>query len=257
METSCNSKFLNSPYHQALLQWNVYNSRDMPAPVQSPYYNEEVYNIIRSANNKNLPVASMKTKDWYQFILSSILHEPDTDTLIPCRVELRFPQNDWMKTWALARLRGLSSVSCSFLWQLIHQLLPVRERLERILPTVDSATCQVCDTGERDSLLHALVLCPNSSAISNWLMSGLRRYTMDLTAEKMLLLDFAPRDVLPHEELPLVWFTAEVLQRLWKRRRDGRACRLYEMRAEMEAAVNLMRRTKFSAMAPVLDAMME
>ena len=55
----------------------MYNSRDMPAPVQSPYYNEEVYNIIRSANNKNLPVASMKTKDWYQFILSSILHEPD------------------------------------------------------------------------------------------------------------------------------------------------------------------------------------
>ena len=88
-------------------------------------------------------------------------------------------------------------------------------------------------------------------------MSGLRRYTMDLTAEKMLLLDFTPRDVLPHDELPLVWFTAEVLQRLWKRRRDGRACRLYEMRAEMEAAVNLMRRTKFSDMAPVLDAMME
>ena len=62
---------------------------------------------------------------------------------------------------------------------------------------------------------------------------------------------------LPHDELPLVWFTAEVLKRLWKRRRDGKVCRLFEVRAELEAAVNLVRRTKFGIMAPLLDSMME
>ena len=60
---------------------------------------------------------------------------------------------------------------------------------------------------------------------------------------------------LPHQELPLVWFTAEVLQRLWRRRRDGRVCRLYEVRAELEAAVNLVRRSKYEAMATFLDLM--
>ena len=71
--------YMHSLYHQALLQWNVYNGRDIPASVQSPYDMYTIksykYNIIRSANNKNLPVAIMKAKDWYQFILSSILHE--------------------------------------------------------------------------------------------------------------------------------------------------------------------------------------
>ena len=248
---------MHSLYHQALIQWNVYDNREMVEPVQSPFYSEEVYNIIKSAINKNLPIATMITKDWYNFVLSSILHEPDTDTLIPCRVELRFPQNDWTKTWSLARMKGLSSDSCSFLWQLLHQLLPVRERLERILPTVDSPICQVCGTGDTDTLLHALFLCPSSSPVSNWLMTGLQKFTNDLTAEKVLVLDFSLSEVLPHQELPLVWLTAEVLRRLWRCRRDGRACRLYEMRAELEAAVNLIRRTKYDGMAPVLDTMLE
>ena len=89
------------------------------------------------------------------------------------------------------------------------------------------------------------------------MVTGLRKHTIDLTVDKLLLLDFTPAAALPHEELPLVWFTAEVLKRLWKRRRDGKVCRLFEVRAELEAAVNLVRRTKFGSMAPVLDIMME
>ena len=97
----------------------------------------------------------------------------------------------------------------------------------------------------------------DDGTVANWMMTGLRKHTIDLTVEKLLLLDFTPAVDLPHDELPLVWFTAEVLKRLWKKRRDGKVCRLFEVRAEMEAAVNLMRRTKFGSMAPVLDIMME
>ena len=207
------------------------------------------------AKDKDLQIATMATKEWYNFILSSVIYEPDMDNLIPCRVELRSPLNDWMKTWSLARMKGLSSESCSFLWQLIHQLLPVRERLEKILPTVDSPSCQDC--GAIDTHLHALLICPSSSPVSNWMMTGLQKFTNNLTAEKVLLLDFTLSEALPHGELPLVWFTAEVLRRLWRCRRDGRICRLYEVRAEMEAATNLVRRSKFGSMAPVLDEMMD
>ena len=133
---------------------------------------------------------------------------------------------------------------------MLHQLLPVRERLERILPNVNSSTCQVCDTGAVDTLTHALATCPSSSEVFNWMAEGLERFTTGLTREKVLLLDFTM-------ELPLVWFTAEVLQRLWRRRRDGRVCRLYEVRAELEAAVNLVRRSKYEAMAAILDLMID
>ena len=201
-------------------------------------------------------VGTMLTKNWYDFILSSLLYEPGTETLIPCRVEIRNPLNDWSKSWSLARLKGLSSDSSSFLWQLLHQLLPVRERLERILPNVNSSTCQACDTGAVDSLSHALATCPTSSEVFNWMLDGLKEFSTDLTREKVLLLDFTVSGNLPHEELPLVWFTAEVLQRLWRRRRDGRACRLYEVRAELEAAVNMVRRSKYGDIAVTLDLMM-
>ena len=190
------------------------------------------------------------------YILLSLLHEPGTETLIPCRVEIRNPLHDWSKAWSLARLKGLSSESSSILWQLLQQLLPVRERLERILPNVNSSTCQACDTGAVDTLSHALATCPASSEVFNWMLDGLKEFTTDLTTEKVQLLDFTMSGHLPHEELPLVWFTAEVLQRLWRRRRDGRVCRLYEVRAELEAAVNMVRRSKYGDIAVILDLMM-
>ena len=170
-------EFLHSSYHPALVEWNVFKNHDISEPVSSPYYSQEIYNIIQSANDRDMTIATMKTKDWYNFILSSVLYEPDTESLIPCRVEIRNPANDWPNSWSMSRLHGLSSDSSSFLWQMLHQLLPVRERLERILPNVNSSTCQVCDTGAVDTLTHALATCPSSSEVFNWMAEGLERFT--------------------------------------------------------------------------------
>ena len=65
-----------------------------------------------------------------------------------------------------------------------------------------------------------------------------------------------PDNVLPYEHLPLVWFTAEVLRRVWRRRRDGKQCSLFQIRAELEAEVNIVRHSRFGEMAVVLDLMM-
>ena len=68
-----------------------------------------------------------------------------------------------------------------------------------------------------------------------------------------------PDNVLPYEHLPLVWFTAEVLRRVWRRRRDGKQCSLFQIRpirAELEAEVNIVRHSRFREMAVILDLMM-
>ena len=198
---------------------------------------------------------TMTTKDWHNFLLHSLLYEPDTEELIPCRVEIRNPLNDWSRSWSLSRLNGLSSDSTSFLWKLLHQLLPVKERLERILPTVTSPICQVCELGVPDSLPHALAYCSASSPVFNWMMAGLGNFTRELTVEKVLVLDFTLTEPLSHQELPLVWFTAEVLKRIWKCRQDGKPCRLGEIRANLEAQTNLILRSKYGDMVPVLRQM--
>ena len=256
IETSCHRDYHHSLYHQALLSWHVYNDRTIPDPDKSPYYTVEFYNIIRSAIDNNLKIEIMTSKDWYNFILSSILIEPGQDMLVPCRSEILFPDNDWQKSWSLARMKGLSSDSLSFLWLMLHGLLPTRDRLNRILPTVTSATCRHCDTGQDDSPKHALALCSASSPVFNWMFAGISMFDSTVTVDKLLLLDITPDNPLPHDELPLVWFIAQVLRRLWRHRRDGRQCRLFDIRAELEAEVNLVSKSRYSDMVVILNQMM-
>ena len=47
IETSCNQNFINSQYHIALLEWNVFDNTAITPPVQSPYYTQEFYNVIK------------------------------------------------------------------------------------------------------------------------------------------------------------------------------------------------------------------
>ena len=169
----------------------------------------------------------MSCKEWYEFVLQSEIAELGPDgapRLVACRVELQLPQHDWSRSWGLARLNGLSSSSISFLWKLLHQLLPTRERQSRILRGDNSAVCQVCDSGEVDNILHAFAKCSRSKVVFDWMKTGLDKFAEDLTAEKILLLDIKLSTNLPFNELPLVWFIAEVLGSIWETRAAGKLC---------------------------------
>ena len=85
---------------------------------------------------------------------------------------------------------------------------------------------------------------------------GLLRFDTSLTEEKILLLDMEPDNILPFGHLPLVWFTAETLRRVWRRRRDGKQCHLFQIRAEVEAEVNIVRHSRYREMAVIIDLMM-
>ena len=54
-------------------------------------------------------------------------------------------------------------------------------------------------------------------------------------------------------ELPLVWLMASVFLSVWKLRVDKARIQLYQVRAQMEANINLLRETRFSNEAVLLD----
>ena len=148
---------------------------------------------MKMAVEKGKVIAQMTSKDWYKFLLSYEIEEDSTEgghSLIPCRVEIQCPQNDWPKSWSLARLKGLSSTSMTFLWKLLHQLLPTRERQHRILRDGDNALCGVCNYGEVDSVEHALATCADSRETFEWMKIGLGRFSADISTEQILKLDF-------------------------------------------------------------------
>ena len=117
-----------------------------------------------------------------------------------------------------------------------------------------SPKCQQCE--DSDSVKHALAQCPAIQQTFEWMFSGLKKFDSSVTVDKLMLLDITPDNPLPFDVLPLVWFIAEVWRSMWSRRRDGKQVLLYHIRAELEAEVNLVRKSKYKDIAIILDIMM-
>ena len=84
--------------------------------------------------------------------------------LIPCRVETKHPENGWDSIWSKARLQGLGPELVSFLFKVLHDLLPTQERLSRTSPVVNGM-CKLCLANVQEDLLHALIRCPANHGI--------------------------------------------------------------------------------------------
>ena len=82
------------------------------------------------------------------------------------------------------------------------------------------------------------------------MMASLRSFSPNLDIGAALRLEFAvDEDV----ELPLVWLVGAVCQSVWKCRADKSRVKLYEIRSQLEANINLLRETRFSSSAVLLD----
>ena len=135
----------------------------------------------------------MTTKQWYRALLEDqVLMSPETDnspaTLLPCRVELLHTNTDWSCTWTLARSRGIGSDLPSFLFKLLHQLLPTKDRTSRFAvpdPNVNPAKCSICKTATEDQL-HAFFSCPNNAISGLALLGYVQKVVPDLSPEEAL-----------------------------------------------------------------------
>jgi hypothetical protein len=75
------------------------------------------------------------------------------------------------------------------------------------------------------------------------LVDALRDTMPNINMEKILHLDFYEED--EDMEFPVVWFTAAFLFAIWERRSNDTRIRKYEIRAEIEVKVSLLRETRF------------
>ena len=145
---------------------------------------------------------------------------------------------------------GLGPKNVSFLFKLIHQILPTQERVSRTSARA-SAACPVPGCGQVfEDLSHAIVQCEGNDSVGHRMMSCVRQLAPGVPAESALRLDF---DVQEDSQLPLVWLIATVASEIWKLRIDKSKVKLYEVRAQMEAKINILRETRFSSSAVLLD----
>ena len=184
----------------------------------------------------------MSSKDWYKVLLEdNLTMEVDDNgrrSLIKCRAENQHPHNDWENSWRLARLRGLESDQISFLWRLLHNLLPTQSRISRLLQNQDNC-CKLCHQPQ-DDLLH-MFSCPSSKRVGQTLLRSLTSVQQNISPNKILLLSL---ELEPAMEFPVVWLVASTLLYVWNQRSTKKQCCVVEVRAVLEARINMLRRGK-------------
>ena len=248
LETAANPKFKHSLYHSTLYRIHVLGDDSIPLTLTlPPYFPPSFFQIIKEVrDNTPLNVATMTCAQWYRLLVEQEVTmtegENNTMSFIRSRAELSSPSTDWEATWGRARLKGLGSGATSFLWKLLHQLLPTEERLARILPNSEP-TCKLCSVPANADLKHSFFGCDSTREVGGKLLSTLAQFDSDVTPDKLLRLEF---ECEPDLEMPLVWVTAQTLAYMWSIRCSGKTVDPTLTRASLETKISLLRETRFT-----------
>ena len=92
-----------------------------------------------------------------------------------------------------------------------------------------------------EDLLHAFFSCPSSRAVGDLLLSYAQLKVPRLSPQKLLRLDFGP-GLDETDQLAILCIISTALKYIWQARAD-------KMRAEVEAMVSILRKTRFGASA--------
>ena len=168
-------------------------------------------------------------------------------SLLPVRAESLHPSTDWPSTWTLARTKGLGSELTALLFRLLHQLLPTQDRVQRIVGAAQEhpGRCQQCQL-EVEDLLHAFFLCQKSMVAGHALLGYVQHCVPGLSPEEALRLELG-QNLEDADQLATVCVLATGLMYIWTTRTKKKVITLYKMRAEIEAKITILRKTRYWA----------
>ena len=261
LETAVNTEFLTNQYHNALFNQKIEEVRVLPAPPTNPFLPEEAFENIKVVKEEGrLNIFRLSSGDWYRVLLENnitmTVDESGRRILKPCKVEMKNPDVNWEITWRRASLPGLSSADHSFLWKMLHNVLPTHERLHRLgMNNIISPLCSQCDQAVNDDLPHALVTCPQNKEVIDWLLNQLVHVSPNICPHQLVLLSLA--DLQEEHELPVTWLISQTLSYIWTQRIIQKKPTLFQTRALLEAGVSIMRKSRFYECSNAIKAIIE
>ena len=151
----------------------------------------------------------------------------------------------------MIRLKGLSPKSKSFLFKLVHTLLPSKERIHHLNQT-SSPQCW-CESGDQETCFYLFFYCVKNQEAGEALLRCGQSYDQNLTIEKALRLDISADETFL---LPTVSIISIGLEFIWEKLKQRKATPLYRMRAELEAAAFIRCRSRAKKIREAGDIMM-
>ena len=101
---------------------------------------------------------------------------------------------------------------------------------------------QECQASTEENLSHALFYCEANDNVGHQLLNCLGTVVPGLQAEAVLRLELPVEE---DQELPVVWLLSIVLRTIWNLRQTSSSVRQYLIRSQLEAEINLLRKTRF------------
>ena len=245
VQTAANEKFRGSLFHSWLFRYHILGDKSLPDPGFTPYYDRNFFDVIDSVKKRtSLNLVHMGVRQWYLYLLEinvtkSIFDEEKGPELIPCRVETKNLNVRWADVYAASRIKGLSPDNKSFLFKLIHELLPSKDRLHQ-LGQSPTALCW-CNSGEIETYSHLFFTCNKNQEAGQAVLRCLRSYDASLTKEKCLRIEF---DIDEPFLLPSVSILSTSLEHIWNNRKQKKITTIMSIRAELENSINIKRKSR-------------
>ena len=130
----------------------------------------------------------------------------------------------------------------SFNFKLLHGLLPVKDRINKIIPS-SPAQCSLCSLASEESIQHALISCPFNQDVFGALVKVVRMVVPNIGNEELLRFDF--QEVSQSLEFPVMFLVSTFLLEIWSRRMKKARISLYDIRSTIEAKCALLRETRY------------
>lgn len=225
LETSCIKRYCHFPLHVGIYNYYILEDTTYPKPQLPKFYSDEFISSIKMAIKMGKNVQNMSSKDWYNFLLNhKLLEEEITEedgtisrVEVKCKTELLNTELIWTDIWELAKMKGLANTARSFLWRLLHNLLPSEQRLFQLKKN-RSPKCVLCLENEVDCVWsHSFTTCTFSLEEMNWLVEVLARMDPTITKEKTVFLQVKPTS--RENKFMCVWLIAESMEYIWAKRR--------------------------------------
>ena len=257
LETACIPKYRQSIYHHQLFLYHVLEDRSIKDPGMPPFYDADFFHIIRSVHlNPTLNVVKMSERQWYQYMLEEkVIMEQNAGSLLmkQCRVERQIPLNNWESTWKRCRMAGLGPNLSSFLFKVVHELLPTQVRLCKADPSL-TGKCKLCTVNTMEDLEHALIGCNFNDGAGSRIIECVSHNQVQ-TCQSILKLNFVAQ---PRNELPVLWMLSIAWNEIWEKRKINQRPELFKIRAKLEAQISILRETRrFKDGAANLESLMQ
>ena len=156
-----------------------------------------------------------------------------------CRVERLFPLNDWETTWKRCRLPSLGPNLSSFLFLVVHELLPTQARLSKADPSLNGI-CRMCTENVIDDLQHSLIQCDFNYGIGKKIIQCASQSKAQTHLSIMKLNFITQQD----NVLPVLLILAIVWKEIWEKRKIFQRPELFTIRAKLEAQISILRETR-------------